>query len=459
VDRTRAHIATIESYEDPGPIAGFFAKILRSDPEIWDLLKSSDSSRLVVVKPNWIQESHETRSDVWEPVITHPAVLTAVIETLAGAMEGRGTICVCDAPHTYADFGAILARGGFMAQVERLRAKWPKLAIEVLDLRREVWTRKEQVVVERRPNPPDPRGYVRLDLGRDSLFHGHHGEGHYYGADYDSRVVNQHHVGDVQEYLLAGSPMACDLFVNVPKLKTHKKTGITCCLKSLVGINGDKNWLPHHTESTPEEGGDEFPNATLARRAEMVLKKAGRQVALSVPGLGTWAYRKARKMGTLALGDSETVIRNGNWHGNDTCWRMALDLNRALLYGTVPGGWSETGSKVERYIALVDGVVGGQGNGPLCPFPAPSRVMLAGRNPAVVDAVAARLMGFEPSDLPIVAGAFASHRWPITRDAMDDVVIQDERQGGREIPLARVQPAIPGGFQPHFGWTTLRQSA
>ena len=31
------------------------------------------------------------------------------------------------------------------------------------------------------------------------------------------------------------------------------------------------------------------------------------------------------------------TIRNGNWQGNDTCWRMALDLNRALRFANRDG--------------------------------------------------------------------------------------------------------------------------
>jgi uncharacterized protein (DUF362 family) len=454
-----ARIDTVKDYEDPRPIRDFFTRLVDSDPETAELLRASGPSRLVVVKPNWIQESHETRPDVWEPLITNPRVVIAVVESLAEAMGGRGVICVCDAPHTYSDFPAIVARGSLLAEMDRVRRQWPKLQLEVLDLRREVWIRKEQVVVERRPNPEDPRGYVRLNLGRDSLFHGHRGEGRYYGADYDARVVNQHHRGDVHEYLLAGSPMACDLFVNLPKLKTHKKTGLTCCLKNLVGINGDKNWLPHHTEQAPAQGGDEFPDYPLARRMETVLKKAGRNVAVSVPVVGPWMYRKARKVGQMALGDSETVIRNGNWQGNDTCWRMALDLNRALLYGNPDGTWRESSGPAKRYLAMVDGIVGGQGNGPLCPDPAPSKVLFGGRNPAVIDAVAARLMDFDPDSLPIVAGAFASHRWPIADRSMEAIMVADGRRDGRSIPLAEIEPAIAGGFEPHFGWASLRRSA
>jgi uncharacterized protein (DUF362 family) len=454
-----AQIGIVEDYADPRPIRDFFAGVIDADPEIADLLRSADGSRLVVVKPNWIQESHERLPDVWEPVITHPRVVIAVVETLASVMGGRGTICVCDAPHTHADFASIVGRGDLLSEIDALRRAWPRLAIEILDLRREVWIRKEGVVVERRPNPQDPRGYVRLDLGRDSLFSGHRGEGRYYGADYDTSVVNGHHRGDVHEYLLAGSPMACDLFVNLPKLKTHKKTGITCCLKNLVGINGDKNWLPHHTESTPQHGGDEFPDASMARGLEMTLKKAARRMLVAVPGAGSWVYRKARTVGKLALGDSDTVIRNGNWQGNDTCWRMALDLNRALLHGRADGSWGGPGAPRRKYIALVDGILGGQGNGPLSPDPARSRVLLAGRNPGVVDAVAARLMGFDPGDLPIVAGAFGSHRWPIADVALADITVRDPRVGAQDVPLARVEPAVPGGFAPHFGWTALRRSA
>jgi uncharacterized protein (DUF362 family) len=450
-------VARVERYEDRAAIGRFVASVLDTEPDIRALLASGDPARLIVLKPNWIQESHDNRPEVWEPVITHPALLLAVIEELGARIAGPATLCICDAPHTYGDFAAITARGGLAGELERLRARVPALRIELLDLRREIWLRQEQVVVERRPNPEDPRGYVRLDLARDSLFFGHPGEGRYYGADYDSSVVNAHHRGAVHEYLVAGSAMACDLFINLPKLKTHKKTGITCCLKNLVGINGDKNWLPHHTEGGPERGGDEFPRETLAAALERRAKRLGMRLALGVPGLGTWVYRKARRVGVRVLGDSEQVMRNGNWRGNDTCWRMALDLNRALLYGRSDGSLAEAGS-ARRYLAIVDGVIGGQGNGPLCPDPADSRVLLAGRDPAALDALACRLMGFDPASLPIVARAFEPHRWPITRETLSSLRVRDERAGA-ELALRDVAPALAGGFAPHFGWLELRGAA
>ena len=409
--------------------------------------------RHVVVKPNWVQESHEYLPDVWVPVITSPDLVLAVVETLGTRMPQGSTISICDAPHTYADFEAITSRGDFRRRLEALRARLSHLQVELIDLRREVWIRADEVVVERRANPQDPRGYARLNLGRDSLFWLHAGEGRYYGADYDARVVNEHHRGDVQEYLLAGTPIGCDLFVNLPKLKTHKKTGLTCCLKNLVGINGDKNWLPHHTEGSPRSGGDEFPAEGATQRLERGLKKAGRRLALALPGVGTWAYRRMRNAGKAVLGDSEATVRNGNWRGNDTTWRMTLDLNRALLYGNLDGSWRER-EQPKRYLAIVDGMVGGEGNGPLCPEPVDSRVLVVGDNPAEVDAACARLMGFEPMDLPIVREAFADHRWPIGRRPLAALEV-DDRRIGKVIPLREVAAAVPGGFKPHFGWRSL----
>ena len=457
VPPARPRVALVRDYDDRDAIRRFVTGAIGANEDVAAFLRNGDSRRLVVVKPNWIQQAHEYREDLWEPVITHPQVVLAVVETLAAYMAGRGTICLCDAPHAYADFAAILARGGLREAIADLRRRWPTLGLEVCDLRREIWRRQDEVVVERKRNADDPRGYARLDLAAESLFYGFGGEGRYFGADYDTNVVNRHHRGLVQEYLLAGSPMACDLFVNVPKLKTHKKTGITCALKNLVGINGDKNWLPHHTLGQPQSGGDEFPARTLRSVAEGRLKRLGQQAALALPSIGTWAYRKARGAGQRVFGGSDRTIRNGNWSGNDTCWRMALDLNRCLLYGNGDGSWREAGAP-RRYLAIVDGIVGGQGDGPLCPAPAAAGVMMAGTSPAVLDAVAAKLMGFPPESLPIVARAFDHHRWPLTDCPLGAIEVEDER-AGRNVPLADLRPATAGGFAPHFGWQSLRRAA
>ena len=73
-------------------------------------------------------------------------------------------------------------------------------------------------------------------MSRNSLFYNHPGEGKYYGADYDQNSVNSHHQGETQEYLISATPIIADVFINLPKMKTHKKVGVTLNIKNLVGL-------------------------------------------------------------------------------------------------------------------------------------------------------------------------------------------------------------------------------
>ncbi len=451
-------IEPVASYEDRETIRAVICDAIRAVwPTFAPAYGAPDPSRLVVVKPNWIQESHELFPDIWEPLITHPTVVLATVESLIEAMGGCGTIAVCDAPNGYADFQAVQERGELGSQLKEVAHTAPDVKIEVIDLRRTKFVVRNGVVIERRLNRPDPRGYVRVNLGELSMLYGRQGEGRYYGADYDRNEVNRHHQGAVHEYLLSGTAMAADLFVNLPKLKTHKKTGITCCLKNLVGINGDKNWLPHYTEGSPSRGGDECPDGSPSRVIESIARRAGHALALRLPVVGPWALSKMRAFGLAAFGGNDEVIRNGNWHGNDTCWRMALDLNRALLYGSNNGEppWR---SQPRNYLAIVDGIVGGEGSGPLEPDAVNSRVLITGTNPAEIDAVACTIMGFEPDRIPLVREAFADHTLLLCKNSLEQVWVEDLRLG-KTIPLNQVRPAVPRGFKPHLGWTNLLRSS
>lgn len=449
-------IGHIESYEETDKIIFFVREVLRLQWEAMGWNSLSCASRIIVAKPNWIQESHDKNADEWESVITHPVIIEIVVDELAANMGGNGTIIICDAPHSNASFAKIINRGDLGVKLDRLRRRYPRLSLSVMDLRREIFVTRNGVVVDRLANSPDPSGYTQLDLGIDSLFFGHPGEGHYHGADYDRKEVNDHHSGTKHEYLIASTPLNCDLFVNLPKLKTHKKTGLTCSLKNLVGVNGDKNWLPHHVEGHPGEGGDEFPDARFSYHMESVLKRSMHQMALLAPGLGTRVLEVTRSLGKRFLGDSERVMRNGNWYGTDTCWRMALDLNRALFYGNLDGTWREAGNR-KHFLCIVDGIVGGEGDGPTRPNPVKSKVLVAGSNPAEIDATVSRLMGFEPSMIPLVRESFALHRWPISSRNLEEIEVDDLRCGSSgRILLKNVAPAVPGGFEPHFGWSHLR---
>jgi uncharacterized protein (DUF362 family) len=91
----------------------------------------------VVLKPNWVKEHDERRPgpDEWEHVVTHPAVIEAVARWVAGQLNGEGSIVICDAPQTDSSFAKIRQYCELDALVERCRAEFPGVRIDLLDLR------------------------------------------------------------------------------------------------------------------------------------------------------------------------------------------------------------------------------------------------------------------------------------------------------------------------------------
>jgi len=321
----------------------------------------------------------------------------------------------------------------------------------VIDLRREEVAYRDGVISQRRALPGDPRGYRLVDLGERSAFHGSSLDPRRFrGADYDSRPTTAHHLNGHHEYLLSETVLSADLVVNLPKLKTHKKTGVTLALKNLVGINGDKNWLPHHTLGLPSEGGDEFPENRWIDR----LRSRATEVAKAMldRGWGTPFFRLARRLERSARGDD--FIRSGNWHGNQTAWRMCLDLNRCLYYSDADGLHLEAPEPVRKVLTVIDGVVSGEGAGPLAPRDRPLGAIIVGVDPLAVDLVAVRLMGFDERRIPKLREAMESDDLRVTRVRSAWDVTVTELSGSPFRPCERALSEIrtDSPFDPHAGW-------
>ncbi len=388
----------------------------------------------VVLKPNFIRESHTQRPGEWEQIITHGTVIAAVALEVAAALDGRGTITIADAPQTDSDFQKISERVQLPALQARLAREFPKIAVEILDLRREAWRTENGVIIERHKLPEDPRGYTLVDLGAHSCFHGK--KANFFGADYDTAFTAKHHTNGKHEYLISRSVMDADVFINLPKLKTHKKVGVTLSLKNLVGVNGDKNFLPHFSIGTPDEGGDEFPRSDATSKIQSRAIRAFKAAALrSGRATKIWAP-VARRVGSRVFGDTSQVVRSGNWHGNDTTWRMVLDLNKILFHFD---GTGQKRSKALRYLTIVDGIIAGEGNGPMEADAKPCGVIVAGTNPVATDFVCTKLMGFNCQKILTLREAFRRDDLPLTDFSPEQIEVVPEL--GETFH-----------FQPHFGW-------
>jgi uncharacterized protein (DUF362 family) len=412
-----------------------------------DLIQPGET---ILLKPNLVKEFHPRDPDGWKYVLTHGCVIRAVADYVWKALDGEGKVIVADAPQTDSSFSEIIKVLGLDIIRDFYLAK--DLNFELVDLRQEEWINKDGVIVKRMKLAGDPHGNIAFDLKDSSEFVDHDGGERYYGADYDVREVNYHHGEGRHEYLIAGTAIKADVVFSLPKLKTHKKAGVTVSLKNLVGINGDKNWLPHHTEGDPSTGGDEHPNPDAMHKLERGIVPYFRKLALFIPGIGPWFYRQVRKIGLRIFGSTENVIRSGNWWGNDTVWRMCLDLNKILFYGNPHGTFREPRlENRKRHYVFVDGIIAGEGSGPMNPDPVPAGLLLFGLHPPSVDAVSAYLMGFDPDRIPIVRQAFRCEKYPLAEWSWKDIeVISNNPVWNGLLPEIPHQSTCH--FEPHFGW-------
>lgn len=384
----------------------------------------------IVVKPNWVLHRNEGAGGM-DCMITHPSVLRAVLDYVFLAKPSR--VVLGDAPLQGCDFDKLLDFGGLRAVVADFRARG--LAVDVKDFRRTVMREEgvlKQVAEELRPESE----YALVDLGEDSLLEPISGDWKKFRVTvYDPRKMRPHHRPGRHRYLVAREILEADLVVNVPKLKAHKKAGITCCLKNLIGINGNKEYLPHHRKGAADSGtGDDYAHAHWKLSlAEHLLDFANGHLR-GWPRVYRLFERVAwREMVQRRRVDATAQIE-GSWYGNDTIWRTCLDLNRALLYADWQGRMQATPQREE--ISIVDAVVAGQGEGPLAPDPLATGAVLAVRNPAVGDYLGAALLGFDPGRVPLLRHACNDMRWRICRSTP---------------ALPKFQPPFPPARAPE-GW-------
>ena len=403
----------------------------------------------VVLKPNFIRHWNPAEGAGVDGLITHGAILRAAADYAFLAVGAEGSVVVAEAPQHDCDFDRIREIAG-LDELVRCYEATLRRELGVIDLRREAVVFRDGVIVERRELPGDPAGYRVVDLGDQSFFRDSGLDPRRFrGADYDPRPTEERHADGRNEYLLSETVLSADLVVNLPKLKTHKKTGVTLALKNLVGINGDKNWLPHHCVGPVSLGGDEFPEARWSDR----LRSRATEIARPwlARGRGVGLFRAARRLERAARGD--TFVRSGNWWGNRTTWRMCLDLNRCLYYSDRKGLRLDAPRPVRTVLTVLDGIVAGEGEGPLAPRDVPLGVVLAATDPVALDLVAVRLMGFDERRIPKVWEPI--HRGGARITAVADPA--DEEVGEvaadfepRTLSLEGIRPERT--FVAHTGW-------
>jgi uncharacterized protein (DUF362 family) len=399
----------------------------------------------VVLKPNLVLHSHSWGMDV-KSVVTHGSVVRAVLDYVTIALRGDGKIIIGDAPLQSCDFESVTALTGIRGVVDYYASR--VIPVELVDFRKvESRFTADGVVDSRTALEGDPLGTTPVDLGGLSRLAGiAEGYHRYRVTNYDPREMSKHHNESVNEYLIANSILQADVVINIPKIKTHRKVGVTAALKNLVGINGHKDWLPHHRQGSADEGGDEYRYANRAKRLASDLLD-------SENSSDHWVAKRAyhyprRALNVLVKLTRKDPFWEGSWFGNDTAWRMVHDLNRILLYASRTGRIED--ERQRRVFTVADGIIAGEAEGPLEPTPKPVGVIVAGLYSGAVDAVIARLMGFDYRKIPVIREAFEQGEHPLVPFPPQEIRVVSDMQRWNGCDLTGGSDSLR--FEPPDGW-------
>lgn len=415
------------------------------NPLSW-LIKQGET---VFIKPNMISEKHKLNTD-WDYVITHGSVIRVILDYVFLAMRGKGRVVIGDAPQTDSNYSKIIELIG-LREIREVYNSYPDFEIHLINLQDEYWIEKDGVYIQTVKLPGDPLGGVVVDLANDSVFAEFNGQGKkYYGAFYNINETNVHQSDGKHEYAISKSAISADVFINIPKLKTHKKCGLTVNLKSLVGINANKNWLPHYIFGAPEIGGDQFAKTNTKSALENIIVTKAKKILLNRNPLLQFFARRLKKFAYKLFGDTEKVVRSGNWHGNDTVWRMCLDLNRILMYANPDGSLRKAGEE-KKFFSVVDGILSMEGNGPVAGNKKQTGVIIMGDNSVAVDSVCAKLMGFDWLKIKLIQRAFEKHKYPLINENTPNIICMSNKPEWNKN-LVDINYSDVFHFRPHFGW-------
>lgn len=431
-----------------------FDKVNYNTPN-WNPLKGFiKKNQKVLIKPNLVRGTHPNGDEFVKSMITNASLIRPIIDYIVLATEGQVNITIGDVPLQDADWESVIVKSGVKQLCEYYNQKG--IEINLVDMRLKHCIVSKEDVVERKINNPDRNRdmYTAVDLGkRSELYEIIHYSEQFEITDYGKGTVTKHHNQDTNEYFLPNEVLEADVFINIPKLKTHRKAGITCAMKNLIGINGDKSWIAHHTRMGKLGKGDEFNQFHLKTFFKVRIWTSLKNYSLGIKIAKIikkfyikfiWKGKSYKQISSE--GEKLKLFFEGSWHGNDTLWRCIKDLNKIILYSNKSGEMQNIAQR--KYLCIVDAVLAGEGEGPMEQKTKKMGVILGGMNAAYIDFVSTRIMKYDYKKIPSVDNAFDNKWWSLVSKEPEEVTVNSN------YPFEE----IASYFEPTSGWReVLRQ--
>jgi len=344
----------------------------------------------ILLKPNWVKHSSTPNDELCLRTNEHfiIAALTAIIKA------EPSEVVIGDAPIQGCKWDNMISK--FLIKNINELSQGYNIPIKLKDFRR-----RKYVISDNNPESSlrPLSDYIIFNLGKNSHLEPvtESSKTQFRVTNYDPDRMLSAHAPGIHKYCITKEFFKSDIVVSLPKIKTHEKTCITGALKNIVGINGDKDFLPHHRIGGTKFGGDCYPGGSYLRYwAELALDKANRRQGRN----SFWYWQKLSSfLWHISRPGPEHNISAG-WHGNDTTWRMVLDINKIAEYGREDGTIAD---KPQRQIfSICDGIIAGQGDGPLIPEPLPLGIISFTNSSINNDRAIACLMDLPIEKIPLL---------------------------------------------------------
>ena len=375
-------------YKDPEKLFNLIDGVAREH-----LTKTVIKGKRVLLKPNWVRHS-KNEEDEW-CLRTHDSFLLASLDYVLRLQPKE--VLIGDAPIQGCQWSKMV-NDDLIQAVNEFSNKY-KIPVAVKDFRRVHFDPNLNNAIEQK-QPLD--NYVIFDVGKKSYLEPitKSDSNQFRVTVYNPDRFKESHRPGVHKYCITKELFDADVVISIPKIKTHQKAGITAALKNIVGLNGDKDFLPHHRIGGTDLGGDCYPGGNRLRYwSELSLDEANRNK-------GNWKYKIYTRISSLLwrLSFPKKVHNTAaGWYGNDTTWRMVMDLNQIVYYGTKEGKLKK--NKQRLFFSLCDGIIGGEGDGPLKPKPLALGIVSFTNTSSWNDLVLSLLMGMESKRIPLLVSA------------------------------------------------------
>ena len=401
----------------------------------------------VLIKPNLVMDVNFNKQGGTDCLYTNPSVVAVVIDYVVIALNGTGRIVVGDAPMQECNFENLCTTSRYGDLIDYYKKK--ELDIELVDFRE--LTSVVSHGVYKSTVKDDAKGRI-VNIGKESEFYGAEPlqEERVRITNYDPRILPKHHSGETQEYYVSQYVLDADVIINMPKPKSHRKAGITGALKNFVGANVRKEFLPHHTQGSQAEGGDEYLNKNLIRKVQSkLLDKRNIQRAEKRYKMAAFTQYIIRGFG-IALKMTNNKYMEGSWYGNHTISRTICDLNKIVFYADKEGVMQF--SKQRRMFIVGDMIVSGEKEGPVNPSPKNVGIIAMADSPLQFDEAVATIMGFDIKKIPTFStvrgykGKFMYHE----NGAESEIISNDVMFNRKKLGDFRYCDTLQ--FEPTSGW-------